>query len=123
MTIALLMTLCILGGIICCIFFLKPYLNKISTKPKKENSSGGFGNHATSAMFVGLCAAYIGSYVGDGVVNKNMMPIIVAIISAIIMALFEYLINKKNMKQLENFSLAASMLIAMIGAVMINTLM
>ena len=27
-TIALLMTICILGGIICCIFFLKPYLNK-----------------------------------------------------------------------------------------------
>ena len=35
-TIALVMTVGILGGIICCIFFLKKYLSKLGSKPKKE---------------------------------------------------------------------------------------
>lgn len=121
-TITLLMTVCILAGVICCIFFLKKYLNKVQSKPKKENSNGGFGNHATTAMFVGLCAAYIGAYVGQAIPREgsDVMPLIVAMISGICMAIFEYLISKKNMKQLENFSLAASMLIAMISAVVIS---
>ena len=38
------------------------------------------------------------------------------------MAIFEYLIQKKDMKVLENFSLAASMLVAMAGAVFIGLL-
>lgn len=122
-TIGLLMTICILGGIVCCIFCLKGYLNKVQSKPKKENKDNkpGFGAHATSAMFVGLCAAYIGSYVSAAIPREgsDIMPLIVAIISGATMAVFEYLIAKKNMKQLENFSLAASMLIAMVCAVVI----
>ena len=51
------------------------------------------------------------------------MPLIVACISGLVMAVFEYLVNKKKMAVLENFSLAASMLIAMIMAVVINGLM
>ena len=41
----------------------------------------------------------------------------VAVVSAIVMAVFEFLIQKKDMKVLENFSLAASMLVAMAAAV------
>ena len=68
-TIALVMTFGILGGVFCCIFFLKKYLGKMQAKPKKaenENaeSKPGFGAYATTAMFVGLCASYIGSYIG-----------------------------------------------------------
>lgn len=123
-TIALLMTVCILGGVVCCIFFLKSYLNKVQSKPKKEETGEkkpDFGAHATTAMFVGLCTAYIGAYVGQAIPREgsDIMPLIVAIISGIVMAGFEYLIAKKNMKQLENFSLAASMLIAMVFAVII----
>ena len=120
-TIALLMTVCILGGIMCCIFFLKPYLKQLEAKPKKEEGAEkkpDFGAHATSAMFVGLCSAYIGTYVGSAV-QKDFMPLIVALISGAVMAVFEYLIAKKNMKQLENFSLAASMLVAMVCAVFV----
>ena len=127
-TIALLMTVCILGGIVCCIFFLKPYLKKVSSKPKKEEgqeSKPDFGAHATSAMFVGLCSAYIGTYVGGALAKESadVMPLIVAVISGIVMFGFEYLIAKKNMKQLENFSLAASMLVAMVFAVVIAGVM
>lgn len=126
-TIALLMTVCILGGVVCCIFFLKSYLNKVQSKPKKENTENkpNFGAHATTAMFVGLCTAYIGAYVGQAIPREgsDVMPLIVAVISGAVMAVFEYLINKKNMKQLENFSLAASMLIAMVCAVVISGLL
>ena len=121
-TIALVMTGGILGGIICSIFFLKTYLNKLSAKPKKAETGEkkpSFGDHATTAMFVGLCAAYIGSYVGRVVPGEyfDIMPLFTAIVAAIVMAVFEYLIQKKNMSSLENFSLAASMLVAMAAAV------
>ena len=121
-TIALVMTAGILGGIICCIFFLKKYLGKISAKPKKEETGEkkpSFGDHATTAMFVGLCAAYIGSYVGKVMPGQyhDYMPLFTAGVAAVVMAVFEFLIQKKNMKVLENFSLAASMLVAMAIAV------
>ena len=121
-TIALVMTAGILGGLFCSIFFLKKYLGKLSSKPKKTETGEkkpSFGDHATTAMFVGLCAAYIGSYVGRMMPGEyfDMMPLFTAIVAAIVMAVFEYLIQKKDMKVLENFSLAASMLVAMAAAV------
>ncbi|MBQ2668618.1 MAG: DUF5058 family protein [Clostridia bacterium] len=123
-TVALVMTLGILGGIFISIFFLKKYLNKVRSKPKKENTSGkpGFGAHATTAMFVGLCAAYIGAYIGQAIPREgfDIMPLLVAIFAAIVMAVFEFFIQKKGMKTLENFSLAASMLIAMAAAVLVS---
>lgn len=121
--IALVMTLGILGGIICCILFLKKYLGKLSQKPKKEaDDKPGFGAFATTAMFVGLCAAYIGSYIGKLVPGEyaDGMPLFVAVVAAVCMAGFEYLIQKKNKKVLENFSLAASMLAAMAAAVVLQ---
>ena len=126
-TIALVMTIGILGGVFCCIFFLKKYLGKLQAKPKKEGgeSKSGFGAHATTAMFVGLCAAYIGAYVGKAIPREgsDVMPLIVAVIAALVMAVFEYLIQKKDKKALENFSLAASMLVAMAAAVGISMIM
>ena len=126
--IALVMTGGILGGLFCSIFFLKKYLNKLSAKPKKTETGEkkpSFGDHATTAMFVGLCAAYIGSYVGRLMPGEyfDIMPLFTAIVSAIVMAVFEYLIQKKNMSSLENFSLAASMLVAMAAAVVFQLVM
>lgn len=127
-TVALVMTAGILGGLFCSIFFLKKYLNKINSKPKKEETveeagekKPGFGAHATTAMFVGLCAAYIGAYVGRVFPTAgeyyDIMPLFTAVVAAVVMAVFEYLIQKKKMAVLENFSLAASMLVAMAAAV------
>ena len=122
-TIALVMTVGILGGILCCIFFLKGYLGKLKSKPKKESSGKpGFGAHATTAMFVGLCATFVGSYVGKAV-HEDIMPLIVAIVAGIVMAVFEYFIQKKGKAALENFSLAASMLIAMAFAVVFGMIL
>lgn len=119
-TIALVMTVGILGGLFYTLFFLKAYLKKIRQNPKKEKSGKpGFGAHATTAMFVGLCGAYIGSYVGKAIPREgsDIMPLLVAVVAAIAMAGFEFLIQKKGKVSLENFSLAASMLIAMAAAV------
>ena len=130
-TIALVMTVGILGGVVCCLLFLKKYLSKIQKAPKKEKSGKpGFGAHATTAMFVGLCGAYIGAYIGEAVTGRStetglvrdFMPLVVAVIAAAAMAVFEYFIQKKGKVVLENFSLAASMLIAMAGAVLIGIL-
>ena len=122
-TIALVMTVGILGGIICCIFFLKSYMKKLKPKPKKESSGKpGFGAHATTAMFVGLCATFVGSYVGKAV-HSDVMPLIVALIAGAVMGVFEYFIQKKGKAALENFSLAASMLIAMASAVVIGMIL
>ena len=125
-TIALVMTVGIVGGVVCCILFLKKYLGKIQKAPKKENSGKpGFGAHATTAMFVGLCAAYIGSYIGKAIPRdgQDVMPLIVAAIAAAVMSIFEYFIQKKGKATLENFSLAASMLIAMAAAVLFGMIL
>ena len=122
-TIALVMTVGIVGGIICCIFFLRKYLGKLQKAPKKEASGKtGFGAHATTAMFVGLCAAYIGSYIGNAIPREGSdgMPLFVAVVAAAVMAVFEFFIQKKGKAALENFSLAASMLVAMAVAVLVK---
>ena len=125
-TISLVMTVGILGGVTCCVLFLRKYLGKLQKAPKKEESGKpGFGAHATTAMFVGLCAAYIGSYIGKAIPRDghDAMPLIVAVIAAVVMSVFEYFIQKKGKAALENFSLAASMLVAMAAAVVIQMVM
>lgn len=94
-TIALLMSACIMWGMVFSTLLNKRYLRKISGKSAKnsakvsgvsdasESSSsaseatgsssrtgGGFGDMAMTAMFIGLVSAYIGSYIG-GFISGN----------------------------------------------------
>ena len=120
-TIALVMTAGILGGALLCLFTLKAYSKRLSGKPKAAGASKKtFGDWAMVAMFVGMCAAYIGSYVGQAVVNKSLLPVVTAISAAAAMLVCEILERKQSMKWLENFDLAASMLIAMAAAVLLG---
>jgi len=126
-TIALLMSLCIVWGIVLSIFFNKGYLKKISGKKKKENNSSGFGDLAMTAMFIGLVSTYIGSYIGSYVSSEGLFtfkgyltPIVVALVSGITMAVFMYFTEKKKMKWLEGFSVAGSMLAGMLMAVIMG---
>ena len=115
-TISLVMTAGILGSVLCCIFFIKKYLGKLQKAPKKENGGKpGFGAHATTAMFVGLCAAYIGAYIGKAIPREgqDVMPLIVALAAAAVMSVFEYFIQKKCKAALENFSLTAAVFVQM----------
>ena len=128
-TIALLMSICIMWGMILSFFFNKMYLKKLNGKPDKnpdEPKRKGFGDTAMVAMFVGLVSAYIGSYIGGFVSGEgsftfkgDLTPIIVSFVSALVMAIFTYFAEKKHMVWLESFSIAGSMLVGMIVAVLL----
>ena len=126
-TIALLMSLCIIWGIVLSIFFNKRYLKRLGNDGAKSASGVGFGDSAMTAMFIGLVCAYIGSYIGAFVSGEGLFtcvgdwtPLVVVAVSAAVMALFVYLAEKKNMAWLESFSIAGSMLIGMAAAVLVR---
>ncbi len=124
-TVALVMTVGILAGGLCSIFLLKPYFKKIQGRPADSlktpgEKKQGFGGVAMVAMFVGLCSAYIGSYIGGIVRLGNYMPLVTALVAMAVMAVFEYFTVKRKMAWLDNFSVATSMLAAMAAAVIIN---
>ena len=124
-TIALLMGLCIMWGMLLSIFFNKKYLKKLQTPKPGGNSGGGFGDVAMTAMFIGLITAYIGSYIGtliqvkDGalVCTGEYLPLVTLVFSAATMGIFVYLAEKKKQEWVDNFSIAGSMLVGMAAAV------
>ena len=126
-TIALLMSICIMWGMILSVFFNKKYTQKLTVKENK--AGGGFGDVAMTAMFIGLVSAYMGSYIG-GFVSGNgrftftgdWTPIAVAAVSALVMALFVFLADKKKKAWVESFSVAGSMIVGMAAAVVIGLL-
>ena len=127
-TIALLMSFCIMWGMVFSVFFSKKYLNRLKTP--KEGGKGkmaGFGDTAMTAMFIGLVSAYIGSYIGGFISGNGLfsftgdwLPLAVVAVSAIVMAVFIWLEEKKNAAWVESFSIAGSMLVAMASAVLIG---
>ena len=128
-TIALLMSICIMWGMILSALFNKKYLHKLQQGGNTgERKGGGFGDRAMTAMFIGMVSAYIGSYVGEFVSgNKKLFsfsgswtPLVVVAVAALAMAVFTYFSEKKHMEWLDNFSIAGSMLIGMLAAVLIG---
>ncbi len=120
-TIALVMTAGILGGALLSLFTLKAYAKKLNGNKaqKPSESKTSFGDWAMIAMFVGMCAAYIGSYVGQAA-QASWLPLITSLVAAAAMAVCEVLERKCHVQWLENFDLAASMLIGMAAAVLLN---
>ena len=127
-TIALLMSLCIIWGIVLSIFFNKRYTRRLSSASGGKGAAG-FGDAAMTAMFIGLVSAYLGSYLGGFVSSNGLFmcsgdwtPLAVAAVSAVVMALFSYLAEKKHVTWVENFSIAGSMLAGMAAAVLFGQL-
>ena len=136
-TIALLMSVCIMWGMILTTFFNKRYLRRLQGKnPEKKNGSG-FGDRAMVAMFIGMVSAYLGSYLGafislrpgenagDTITARfsflgDWTPLITAAASAAMMALFIFLKEKRKMEWVENFAIAGSMLAGMLAAVLVR---
>lgn len=124
-TIALLMSVCIMWGMILSIFFNKRYTKKLGGG--SGSSGAGFGDLAMTAMFIGLVSAYIGSYIG-GLVSGNGLftftgdwtPLLVVGVSGLVMAGFVYLAEKKQQAWVESFSIAGSMLVGMAAAVVVR---
>ena len=126
-TIALLMGVCIMWGMVFSIFFNKKYLSRLKAPKKNGTAGGGFGDTAMTAMFIGLVSAYIGSYIGSFASSRGLFtfggdwtPLVVVAVSGAVMALFIWLAKKPKFAFVENFSVALSMLCGMTAAVVIN---
>ncbi len=125
-TIALLMSVCIMWGMILSFFFNKKYTDKLKTSENDTEKSRkpGFGDTAMAAMFIGLISAYLGSYIGNFISGNGMInfegditPILVSAVSALVMAFFTFLVEKKHLMWLDSISVACSMFVGMIVAV------
>ena len=117
-TILLVMTVGIIWGCLLSIFTMKKYSSKLAIGKKSNSSGGGYASWAMVAMMIGLCSTFVGSYIAEAFVNVNLVPVVTVVIASLFMALFEML--SKKYKVFENFSLALSMLLAMIGAVIVS---
>ena len=131
-TIALLMSICIMWGMLLSVLFNKKYLKKLQTpkEGKSGGAGGGFGDVAMTAMFIGLVSAYIGSYLGKFISGEGLfsfagswLPLAVVVVAGAVMALFVWLAEKKNAAWVENFSIAGSMIAGMAAAVVLNGLL
>ena len=133
-TICLLMSICIMWGPLLCVILGKRYssrLNATDEKGKRKGNifTGGFGDLAITSMFVGLVCAYIGSYIG-GIVSGNglftfsgnWLPLAVAVVAALTMAIFVWIKEKKNAAWIESFSICGSMIVAMAAAIFLAPL-
>ena len=133
-TIALLMSFCIIWGMVLMIFNGKAYTKRLSGQaPAKKNeadgkknksSFSGFADTAMTAMFIGLVTAYIASYIGtivsgNGVLSMtgNWLSLAVSVVAALAMAVFLWIREKTKADWVDSFSVAGSMLIAMSAAV------
>ncbi len=124
-TIALLMTVGIIWGVLCTAIFGKGYSKKLQKNTSKKSGGRSFGDDAMTAMFIGLITAYTGSYIGqliqlqDGkpIITGQYLQLVTFAFSAIAMAIFTYFAEKKKMAWLDNFSIAGSMLVGMTAAV------
>ena len=130
-TIALLMSFCVIWGMLLSALFSKRYLGRIGGSKKSENAKpgkfAGFGDKAMTAMFIGLVSAYLGNYIGQFVSGAGLFsfkgdwtPLVVVAVAAIVMAVFLWLAEKKKAAWVESFSIAGSMLAAMAVAVVIG---
>lgn len=127
-TIALLMSICIMWGMILSVFFNKKYTTKLKAQTnKKEGKGSGFADKAMTAMFIGLVSAYIGSYIGTFVSDGKLfafkgdwIALVVVFVSGLSMAGFIWLAEKKKATWVENFSIAGSMLLGMVAAVLVG---
>ena len=127
-TICLLMSLCIMWGMVFSTLFNKRYLKRLGSGGGNAEA-GGFGDRAMTAMFIGLICAYLGSYVGGFVSGSgrfsftgSWLPLAVALAASLAMAGFVWLAEKKKQAWVESFSIAGSMLLAMACAVLLGGL-
>ena len=133
-TIALLMSVCIIWGMVFSMINCKAYTRRLSAaepgkEGKKKSALAGFGDVAMTAMFIGLVSAYLGSYIGGFVSGEGLfrflgdwLPLAVALVGAAAMRLFLWIKERCNAAWVDSFSIAGSMLIAMTSAIFLGKL-
>ena len=82
-----------------------------------------------TAMFIGLVSTYIGRYLGGFISENGLLtfrgattPLIVIIVSATVMGILVFFVEKKKIAWLDSFSIAGSMIAGMAAAVIVGLL-
>ena len=123
-TIALLMSVCIMWGMILNLFLNRKYTSRLA-RPSGGKEGKSFADRAMTAMFVGLVSAYIGSYLGQWISGNgrftfagSALPLLTALCAGLTMMILTRTAEWKRLKWLEDFSLALAMLAGMACAVL-----
>ena len=123
-TIALLMSVCIMWGMVLNLFLNKKYTSRLA-RPSAGKEGKSFADRAMTAMFVGLVSAYIGSYLGQWISGNgrftfagSALPLLTALCAGLTMMILTKIAEWKRWKWLEDFSLALAMLAGMACAVL-----
>lgn len=120
-SIATVMTICILSGPIFNLFFLKKYNNGLKNIQAKDNR---WGKLIVDSMFMGMICTFLGNPIINIRADKQRGWISLSVMgfSALIMFLCTRLIKKFNWKSIEGFSLPLSMISGMAFAIFIEKL-
>ena len=115
------MTLGIIPGIFVVLFGLKKIQSGIVSIKSKDPK---WGELFMSSMFLGMISAFVGMLFSDVRAGlPGFIPIVVALVSAVIMAVCGILIKKCKMAWLEQYALPLSMLGAMAASIPVTALM
>jgi len=127
-TIALLMSVCIMWGMVLNLFLNKRYTSRLARPSGKRSDLSAFGDEAMTAMFVGLVSAYMGSYLGQWISGNgpftfsgSALPLCTAACAAIMMMISTRIAEKRRLTWLEDISLALSILFGMACAVLLRS--
>lgn len=135
-TIAFTMTIAIVWGSLFTLFFFKKYQAKVVDKASKKEGRS-FGPILFQSVFIGLISAYFGdafsrlfgyntreivdgAYTPNIIQNTTVVPLVVFLVSFVVMMMLDYLVEKKQVKWIENFQLSFAMLIGMTSAVLLG---
>ena len=115
------MTLGIIPGIFVVLFGLKKIQSGIVSIKSKDPK---WGELFMSSMFLGMISAFVGMLFSDVRAGlPGFIPIVVALVSAVIMAVCGILIKKCKVAWLEQYALPLSMLGAMAASIPVTALM
>lgn len=119
--IAWVMTLGIIPGIFLVLFGLKKIQGGVMSIKTKDPK---WGNIFMDSMFLGMISAFVGMIFADVHLGlPGFIPLVVAVISAMIMGVCGVLVKKCNVKWLEQYALPISMLGAMAASIPVTALM
>lgn len=119
-TIAWVMTLGILSGLIIVTLFLKRIQNGIDKIQKRDNK---WGDIFITSIFMGMISAFLGMIFSDITLGiRGWIPVFVMIVSSIIMIICGYFVKVHKIKWLEDYALPISMLGAMALSIPITNL-
>lgn len=119
--IAWVMTLGIIPGIFLVLFGLKKIQGGVMSIKNKDPK---WGNIFMDSMFLGMISAFVGMLFADVHLGRpGFIPLVVALVSALLMGVCGLLMKKFNWKWLEQYALPISMLGAMAASIPVTWLM